>query len=106
MDNKITSSVATDLMMANDKTLKTVTQMPNGTVVIGNKAFDLNYANDVANEEEISKAIVEGGEVYVKDYDGSLIDNVSGEIVDVSVIPDVVYKNADKVINFQKVNKD
>ncbi|MBU3159831.1 hypothetical protein KPL37_08710 [Clostridium frigoris] len=91
MNKEITSSVDTNLM-------------PNGTVVIGNKAFDLAYANDVANEEEISKAIVTGGLVYVKDYDGNWIDNVTGDIVEGSVIPAVVYKSDDKTINFDAVN--
>lgn len=106
MNNKITSSVDTDLMMAKATTLATVDELPNGTVVIGNKAFDLVYANDSANEEEISKTIVTGGAVYVKDYDGNWIENITGEIVDVSVIPAVVYKNDDKVINFEKANRN
>ncbi|APC41961.1 hypothetical protein [Clostridium estertheticum] len=106
MNNKITNSVDTDLMMAKDTTLEAVDKLPNGTVVIGNKAFDLAYASDVNNEEEISKSIVAGGEVYVKDYDGNWIENVTGEIIDVSVIPAVVYKNDDMVINFEKVNKN
>lgn len=84
----------------------TVDVMPNGTVVIGNKAFDLAYVNDVANAEEITNAIVAGGEVYVKDYDGNWIDNVTGQIVDVSVIPAVVYKSLGKKINFHEVNKN
>ncbi|MBX4270578.1 hypothetical protein [Clostridium estertheticum] len=106
MNNKITSSVDTDLMMAKATTLATVDALPNGTVVIGNKAFDLAYANDVNNKEEISETIVSGGEVYVKDYDGNWIENVTGDIIDVSVIPAVVYKNDDKVINFEKANKN
>lgn len=76
MDKKISSLVDT---------------MPNGTVVIGNKAFDLAYVNDIANEEEITKEIVAGAAVYVKDYDGNWIDNITGEIVDESVIPDAVF---------------
>ncbi|MBU3155315.1 hypothetical protein LL037_24475 [Clostridium estertheticum] len=106
MNNKITSSVDTDLMMAKATTLATVDELPNGTVVIGNKAFDLVYANDAVNEEEISKTIVAGGAVYVKDYDGNWIENVTGDIIDVSVIPAVLYKNDDKVINFEKANKN
>ncbi|MBU3097686.1 MULTISPECIES: hypothetical protein [Clostridium] len=106
MNNKITSSVDTDLMMAKATTLATVDALPNGTVVIGNKAFDLAYANDANNEEEISKMIVAGGAVYVKDYDGNWIENVTGEIINVSAIPAVVYKNEGKVINFEKANKN
>ena len=93
-------------MIEEATTLTTVAQMPKGTVVIGSKAFDLAYANDVANAEEISKAIVAGGTVYVKDYDGNWIDNVTGKIVDVSVIPAVFYKSASKVINFDSTDKN
>jgi hypothetical protein len=69
-------------------------QMPNGTVVIGSKAFDLSYANDPKNLDEISIAIVASGEVFVKGFDSTWTDNTTGKVVTSSVIPGVTYKDA------------
>lgn len=68
-------------------------QMPSGTVVIGNKAFDLSYANDTKNLAEITAAIVASSEVYVKGFDATWINNSTGKVVTSSAIPSVTYKN-------------
>lgn len=94
MDKIVTSSVEDGLVMGGKTTLTTFDAMANGAVIIGNKAFDLAYANNPANVEEISSEIVAGGAVYVKDFEGNCIDNVTGEIVTASFIPDIVYKCA------------
>ncbi|MBU3159840.1 PPC domain-containing protein [Clostridium frigoris] len=60
--------------------------MPNGTVLIGNKSYSLEYANNSANSAEINNAIVNGGAIYVKDYSGNWIDNLTGKTVDSSSI--------------------
>jgi hypothetical protein len=69
-------------------------QMPNGTVVIGSKAFDLSYANDSKNLTEITEAIVASSEVYVKGFDATWINNSTNGTVASSSIPSVTYKNA------------
>lgn len=74
-------------MIAGTTSFSAFATMPNGTVVIGNKSFDLAYANDIANLTEIMNAIIVGGEVYVKDFSGNWIENNTGNIVDASVIP-------------------
>jgi hypothetical protein len=71
--------------------------MPNGTVVIGTKAFDLSYANDPKNLNEITLAIVAGGEVYVKGFDGTWVNNTDFKTISPSVIPSVTYKNSTNV---------
>lgn len=106
MDKKITNSADADLVTEEVATLTTFAEMANGTVVIGNKAFDLAYANDPANIEEISKAVASGGIVYVKDFDGNWIDNITGKNVDASIIPAVVYKSVDMEINFDAGDKN
>ncbi|MCB2289503.1 hypothetical protein LGK97_06950 [Clostridium sp. CS001] len=68
-------------------------QMPNGTVVIGNKAFDITYANDTKNLAEITAAIVASSEVYVKGFDATWINNSTNAVVASSTIPSVTYKN-------------
>jgi len=52
--------------------------MVNGTVVIGTKAFSLEYANNPLHAEEITTAIVGGGAIYVKNFTGDWIDNLTG----------------------------
>jgi hypothetical protein len=69
-------------------------QMPNGTVVIGSKAFDLSYANNPNNLTEITTAIVSGGQVYVKGFDAIWVNNTTSGTVTSSIIPSVTYKNA------------
>ncbi|MCB2306050.1 PPC domain-containing protein [Clostridium estertheticum] len=58
--------------------------MPAGTVLIGTKSYTLEYANNSANSIEINNAIVTGGEIFVKDYSGNWIDNLTGKTVDQS----------------------
>ena len=77
------------------KTYAVTASMPNGTVVIGSKAFDLSYANDPKNLNEITSAIVNGGEVYVKGFDGSWINNITFKTTSSSTIPSVTYKGSD-----------
>ncbi|APC41956.1 PPC domain-containing protein [Clostridium estertheticum] len=58
--------------------------MPAGTVLIGTKSYTLEYANNSANSLEISNAIVNGGSIYVKNFSGNWIDNLTGKTVDPS----------------------
>jgi len=106
MNKKITTLVLFALMLAVLTYFPAFAAMPNGSVVVGNKAFDLNYANDQVHAEEITNAIVSGGAVYVKDFGGTWIDNTTGKAIKVEVIPAVVYKNTDGEIKFDAVDKD
>jgi hypothetical protein len=74
------------------------TEMPNGTVVIGTKAFDLGYANDTKNLTEITAAIVAGGGIYIKGFDAVWINNSTSNIINSSVVPGVTYKSATGVV--------
>jgi hypothetical protein len=87
MNKKITGTALAALMIAGSTSFSAFAAMSNGTVVIGNKAFDIDYANAPANATEIQAAILAGGTVYVKDYNGNWTDNVSGASVNASVIP-------------------
>ncbi|MBZ9688916.1 hypothetical protein G9F72_021595 [Clostridium estertheticum] len=107
MNKKITSSALAALMVAGSTSFSAFAAMTNGTVVIGNKAFDINYVNDVKNVTEITNAILTGGTIYVKDFAGNWIDNVSGLKVDASKIPAVTYKSAAGVeTKFDAADKD
>jgi hypothetical protein len=98
MNKKITSSALAALMIAGTTSFSAFAAMANGTVVIGNKAYDLEYANNDKNLEEITNEILAGGTIYVKGFDGNWIDNVSGSTVEASVIPAVTYKSATGVV--------
>lgn len=106
MNKKFTSSILAALMIAGTTSFTAFASMSKGTVVIGNKAFDINYLNDIKNSEEIKAEIVAGGTIYVKDFEGKWINNITGLEVSANVIPAVVYKNADKKINYDAADKD
>ncbi|GCD09746.1 hypothetical protein [Clostridium tagluense] len=100
MNKKIISSLLAAVMISGATTLTAFASMASGSVVIGNKAFDLVYANDAANLTEITNAIVAGGEIYIKNFEGNWISNKNGLAVAASVIPAVVYKSATQKIDF------
>ncbi|MBU3076003.1 Ig-like domain-containing protein [Clostridium estertheticum] len=100
MNKKITSSVLVALMIAGSTSFSAFAAMPTGTIVIGTKAFDLTYANNSANASEISAAMLDGGSVYFKDYNGDWIDNIKGSKVAANLIPAVTYKSSSGTTNF------
>ena len=77
MNKKITSSLLVALMIAGSTSFSAFAAMPTGSVVIGTKAFDLTYANNSVNASDITAAIAAGGSVYVKDFNGDWIDNLT-----------------------------
>ncbi|MBU3155319.1 hypothetical protein LL037_24455 [Clostridium estertheticum] len=100
MNKKIIGSFLAAVMIAGTTSISAFGAMGSGTVVIGTKAFDLSYANDPANFKEIASAIVDGGMVYVKNFDGKWINNINGLATAISSIPAVIYKNATEKISF------
>jgi Gpi18-like mannosyltransferase len=54
-------------------------EMPVFTVVIGDKAFSLEYINNNNNTQEISDLMNSKKKTYVKLLDGMWIDNKNGE---------------------------
>ncbi|GCD09753.1 cell wall-binding repeat-containing protein [Clostridium tagluense] len=107
MNKKITSTALAALMIAGSTSFSAFAAMSNGTVVIGDKAFDLAYANDAKNLTEITNAMVAGGAIYVKNFEGNWINNVTGTTVAASVIPAVTYKSSTGVVtNYPAADKD
>ncbi|MFT5875276.1 MAG: hypothetical protein ACI8WT_004259 [Clostridium sp.] len=87
MKKKIVISVLAVLMIVATTYFSAFATMPNGTVVIGTKSYDLAYANDIANLTEVTNSIIQGGAVYVKDFSANWIDNITGLKVNASLIP-------------------
>ncbi|MBW9173588.1 hypothetical protein K2F43_20590 [Clostridium estertheticum] len=106
MNKKIIGSFLAAVMIASTTTISAFGAMGSGTVVIGTKAFDLSYANDPANLKEINSAIVDGGMVYVKNFNGEWISNINGLAASINAIPAVIYKNATQRISFDAADLD
>lgn len=77
-------------------TLTVFASIPNGTVVMGSKAYDIGYANAQANQDEISNAVVECNNcIYVKEFNGSWVQNdINNTPVSENAINVATYKDA------------
>lgn len=106
MDKRIAGSIFAALVIAGSTSFMASAAMVNGTVVIGSKAFDLEYANNPTNINEIASAITSGGNVYVKGFDGYWINNITNAQEDAKSIPAVVYKSASGEANFDAGDED
>ena len=106
MNKKIINTALAGLMIAGVTSFTAFASMPNGTVAIGGKAFDLGYANDPANLGVINKAVVASSKVYVKGFNGIWINNQTSEPVNASIIPSVVYKSATKEMIYDAADVD
>ncbi|MCB2339645.1 S1C family serine protease [Clostridium estertheticum] len=105
MNKKIIRSLFAAIIIVGSTYITTFGAMASGTVVIGNQAISLDYANDVANFTEINNDIVSGGLIYVKNFEGNWIDNITGKTVSASIIPAVAYKGNNKVVNYGAQDK-
>lgn len=94
---KVTGVATASFLIAGTTAFTAFAAMPSGTAVIGDKAYDLNYVNDPANQEEITAAMVAADfKVYVKDFAGNwIVNETEAALTDLSVIPAVEYKAAD-----------
>ena len=100
MNKRITTSILAALMIAGTTSFSAFAAIGSGTVVIGTKAYDLEYANNKSNLAEITTQINLGGPVYVKKFIGTWVNNATGVVVAASVIPAVTYKSAAGEINY------
>ncbi|MBU3185246.1 S1C family serine protease [Clostridium estertheticum] len=105
MNKKIIRSLFAAIIIVGSTYITTFGAMASGTVVIGNQAISLDYANDVSNFTEINNDIVSGGLIYVKNFEGNWIDNITGKTVSASIIPAVAYKGNNKVVNYGAQDK-
>lgn len=70
-------------------------EIPKGTVVIGDKAFDLKYANDCKNLEEIIETIQKrNGPIYIKSPTGKWYENATGKSTINELLPELIYKDS------------
>lgn len=82
----LVTSVFTMTAFANSK-------IPGGTVILGKKAFSLDYANQKANEKEIRTAMFDADAIYIKLVSGTYVDNVTASKVSETLIKVDTYKD-------------
>lgn len=72
---------------------KSVEELPNDTIVIGDKAFSLDYANNLDNIDIVYGTVFQEGtvDIFIKINDKWL--NSDGSSVNIEDIPDVEYTN-------------
>lgn len=90
------TSIAVLAMIAS-LSLTTLAAVPNGTVVMGDKAYDLEYVEKTENYLEVAKQFIKNGDqTYLKTEDGKWFDlKTNKEIKDKGMIPQLIYKNAE-----------
>jgi uncharacterized protein YjdB len=69
--------------------------IPKGTVVVGDKAFDLQYANDHKNIKEMNEIIQKrNGPIYIKSPTGTWYDNNTSKKTLNKLLPELIYKDS------------
>ncbi|MGY0372853.1 hypothetical protein [Clostridium sp. JNZ J1-5] len=84
-------------------------EVPNGSVILGDKSYSLDYVNDPRNEAEISEAFKAANfKIYVRMFSGEYVDNATNNPVDASIIKPRTYKdaNGEKVIDSGSISED
>jgi hypothetical protein len=87
-----------------NKDYLTAQKLPNNSIILGNYAFDLDYSNTYANEEEITNAVVAGkGNSFIVDINGDIYDSVTCEEITINELTSrightIIYKNRDGLI--------
>jgi len=70
--------------------------MPGGSLVMGDKAYNLSYAFAAQNEDEINDAfLANGGTFYYKEFGTGEWFDALGNAATAASVPAVTYKNAD-----------
>ncbi|MCM1990219.1 Ig-like domain-containing protein [Oceanirhabdus seepicola] len=76
-------------------------EMPNNTVVIGDKAYDLNYVKREENYSEVLKTMQKSPEIFVKSESGQWYENNTTSKISNESIPKVTYKDVNgKLIDY------
>ena len=103
----VVKELTSDLDVEN-KDYSIVGEIPNGSILIGKYGFNLDYANDNKNVEEIrGKIVITNGNIYVKSVTGEMFNNVTGDIVTLDKVVSnignkIIYK--DKSGNESNIN--
>lgn len=72
-----------------------ITEVPNGSVILGSKSYSLDYVNDPRNEAEISEAFAAANfKIYVRLFSGEYVDNATESPVSASLIKPTTYKDS------------
>lgn len=97
---KVIKAIASLLLISFTVANTALAEIPNGTVVIGDKGFSLSYANDESNATElrdVMRSLDEDGRVFIKTPNGKWYNN-DGSLCDAAEIPQVLFRNVDGTI--------
>lgn len=82
-------------------TVLSFAQIPSGSILLGEKAFQLEYLTE-EHKDEINAAFESGNfQFYFKDYDGTWYDGFNKRY-DSEKLPQITYKNVNGVISVYK----
>ena len=68
--------------------------IPNQTIILGNKAFDVSLLNDANYKNAIQDALIETGTFYYRDNSGKIIA-ATGETIEASELEEIEYIDED-----------
>ncbi|MCM1990483.1 immunoglobulin-like domain-containing protein [Oceanirhabdus seepicola] len=90
MNYRKVACIALSLLIGSSVT--SYADIPKGTVVIDNKAYDLHYINQEVNLKNIYKQYVNAvSDIYVKSNNGKWYNNSTGKEISKEFIPQVTY---------------
>lgn len=74
--------------------------IPTGSIVFSNgQAMSFVYANNSSHQAEVKQDLLSSSKVYVINYNGSIIDNITGNVLSstqiAALIPAVTYKDSE-----------
>jgi uncharacterized protein YcfL len=98
---KIGTSVLAAVMLAGTTAMPALAAMPTQSVVIGEKAFSLEYANNVENIAQIREALTGNTDKIFVKFNNKWFNNDGSNLADTAVIPAVAYKSATEEKNFE-----
>jgi len=98
---KIGTSVLAAVMLAGTTAMPALAAMPTQSVVIGEKAFSLEYANNVENIAQIREALTGNTDKIFVKFNNKWFNNDGSNLADTSVIPAVAYVTADGEVNYE-----
>ena len=92
---RIKSVVATAMIISMITSSNALAVIPDSSVIIGERVYDLNYAQSKANLKEIRSAILQNNydDIFVKDIDGNWYHEFTKQKINPKSLPDIVYKN-------------
>ena len=89
--------IALVLVLVVTLTTQASAAIPENTIIMGDKAYDLSLLNDTSLVSEILAAFIAAGNSFVYKAPGGTCMSPSGQVVSPATLPAVTYRDANKV---------